>query len=92
MAMVRCRMLGHRFRFSSEGDTMRWSCQRECGAGGVKRYPTPEDAARYAGAFDREDREEDECYRAMDWLIEAAPQVEQEVFWSVATLLDLEAA
>ena len=58
MAMVRCRMLGHRFRFSSEGDTMRWSCQRECGAGGAKRYPTPEDAARYAGAFDREDRED----------------------------------
>ena len=39
-------MLGHRFRFSSEADTMRWSCQRECGAGGAKRYPTPEDAAR----------------------------------------------
>ena len=32
---------------------------------------------------------EDECYRAMDWLIEAAPQVEREVFWSVASLLDL---
>jgi hypothetical protein len=58
MAMVRCRMLGHRFRFSSEGDTMRWSCQRECGAGGAKRYPTSEDAARYAAAFDREDRED----------------------------------
>jgi len=33
---------------------------------------------------------EDECYRAMDWLIEAAPQLEKEVFWSVASLLDLE--
>lgn len=33
---------------------------------------------------------DDECYRAMDWLIEAAAQVEQEVFWSVASLLDLE--
>ncbi|RFU20484.1 IS1634 family transposase [Geodermatophilus marinus] len=33
---------------------------------------------------------EDECYRAMDWLIEAAPQLEREVFWSVASLLDLE--
>jgi Transposase DDE domain len=33
---------------------------------------------------------EDECYRAMDWLIEAAPQVEKEVFWSVASLLDLQ--
>jgi hypothetical protein len=33
---------------------------------------------------------DDECYRAMDWLVEAAPQVEKEVFWSVASLLDLE--
>src|SRR3954453_5235680 len=32
----------------------------------------------------------DECYRGVDWLIEAAPQVEREVFWSVASLLDLE--
>ena len=56
MAMLRCRVLGHRFRFSSSGDTMRWSCQRDCGAGGAKRYATSEDAARYAQAFDREDR------------------------------------
>jgi hypothetical protein len=56
--MVRCRVLGHRFRFSSEANTMRWSCQRECGAGGAKRYPTSEDAARYAAAFDHEDRED----------------------------------
>src|SRR3954447_24394247 len=34
--------------------------------------------------------DEDQCYRAMDWLIEAAAQVEKEVFWSVATLLGLE--
>src|SRR3954470_4004466 len=33
---------------------------------------------------------EDECYRAMDWLIDAAPQIEAEVFWSVASLLDLD--
>src|SRR3954451_833368 len=33
---------------------------------------------------------EDECYRAMDWLIDAAPQLEVEVFWSVASLLDLD--
>ena len=58
MAMLGCRVLGHRFRFSSEGDTMRWSCQRGCGAGGAKRYPTAEEAARYARAFDREDRED----------------------------------
>lgn len=33
---------------------------------------------------------DDECYRAMDWLIEAAGRVEREVFWSLATLLDLQ--
>jgi hypothetical protein len=45
--MVRCQLLGHRFRFTSEGDMMRWSCQRGCGAGGAKRYPTADDALRY---------------------------------------------
>jgi hypothetical protein len=45
-----------------------------------------------AGLTDGEDGavSDDECYRAMDWLIESAPQVEKEVFWSVASLLDLE--
>jgi hypothetical protein len=56
--MVRCQLLGHRFRFTSEGDVMRWSCQRGCGAGGAKRYPTADDALRYASAFDREDRDD----------------------------------
>jgi hypothetical protein len=56
--MVRCRLLGHRFRFSAEVNTMRWDCQRGCGAGGAKRYATSEDAERYAAAFDREDRED----------------------------------
>jgi hypothetical protein len=56
--VLRCRVLGHRFRFSSEGDTMSWHCQRDCGAGGVKRYATAEQAERYARAFDREDRED----------------------------------
>ena len=37
---------------------MRWTCRRGCGAGGEKVYPTPEHAARYARAFDREDRED----------------------------------
>jgi hypothetical protein len=54
--MLRCRVLGHRFRFSSEGDTMRWRCGRGCGAVGAKRYADPGDAARYARAFNREDR------------------------------------
>jgi hypothetical protein len=56
--MVRCRVLGHRFRFMSEGRTMRWRCERGCGAGGSKRYASAAEAARYARAFDREDREE----------------------------------
>jgi hypothetical protein len=56
--MLRCRLLGHRFHFSSDGDTMRWSCQRGCGAGGAKRYDTAADANLYARAFDREDRQD----------------------------------
>jgi hypothetical protein len=56
--MLRCRLLGHRFRFSSEGETMRWRCERGCGAGGVKRYAAAADAERYARAFDRLDRDE----------------------------------
>jgi hypothetical protein len=54
--MLRCRLLGHRFRFSSDGDTMRWRCERGCGAEGAKRYPTAADASLYARALDREDR------------------------------------
>ncbi|WP_406730324.1 hypothetical protein [Streptomyces sp. NBC_01794] len=37
---------------------MRWQCARGCGAGGSKRYPTAEEAKRYARALDREDRED----------------------------------
>ena len=51
-----CSILGHRYRFVADGRTMTWSCER-CGhEGGAKEYPTAEDAARYAAAFDREDR------------------------------------
>jgi hypothetical protein len=56
--MLRCRLLGHRFRFTSEDRTMRWQCQRGCGAGGEKAYSTAADARRYAAALDREDRED----------------------------------
>ncbi|MGH7911162.1 MAG: hypothetical protein ACREOV_05535 [Candidatus Dormibacteraceae bacterium] len=55
--MVRCQVLGHRFRFSAAGETMRWACQRDCGAGGSKRYASAADAREFASAFDREDRE-----------------------------------
>jgi hypothetical protein len=53
--VFRCRLLGHRFRFWTDGVTMRWRCQRGCGAAGAKRYATAEDARRYSAAFDRED-------------------------------------
>jgi hypothetical protein len=55
---LRCRLIGHRFRFASDGATMTWSCTRGCGAGGRKEYATAADAERYARAFDREDRED----------------------------------
>jgi hypothetical protein len=56
--MIRCRVLGHRFRFTSSGNAMRWDCER-CGAhGGERAYPTADDARRYARAFDREDRDD----------------------------------
>jgi hypothetical protein len=55
---LRCRVLGHRYRFRSDGATMRWSCARCGAAGGEKTYASAEDADRYASAFDREDRED----------------------------------
>jgi hypothetical protein len=54
--MLRCRLLGHRFRFRAEGATMRWECVR-CAAGSAKEYASAADAARYARVFDREDRD-----------------------------------
>jgi hypothetical protein len=56
--MVRCRLLGHRFRFSTDDETMVWRCSRGCGAGGSKRYASAGEAERYARSFDREDRED----------------------------------
>jgi hypothetical protein len=53
--VLACRVLGHRWRFSAEGATMRWACARGCGADGEKRYESAELAARYARALDRED-------------------------------------
>ena len=37
---------------------MRWACERNCGSDGSKEYGSAEEAARYAAAFDREDRAE----------------------------------
>ena len=56
--MLACRVLGHRWRFSADGTTMRWACTRGCGAAGEKHYESAERAARYAQALDREDRDD----------------------------------
>ncbi len=37
---------------------MRWTCERGCGAAGAKEYASAAEAARYAAAFDTEDRTE----------------------------------
>lgn len=52
---LRCRALGHRFAFRSDGTTMRWSCERGCGAGGSKTYPSAASARHFAAALDRRD-------------------------------------
>jgi hypothetical protein len=54
--MLGCRLFGHRYRFSAQGTEMSWSCARGCAEGGSKSYSSPEQARRYATAFDREDR------------------------------------
>jgi hypothetical protein len=53
--VLACRALGHRYRFRAEGTRLVWTCERVCGAGGEKVYPTAEQAQRYAVAFDRRD-------------------------------------
>jgi hypothetical protein len=56
--VLACRAFGHRYRFRAEDQTMTWACER-CGAlGGTKTYATPEEAERFAQAFDHEDRSE----------------------------------
>ena len=35
---------------------MVWVCERRCGARGVKKYASAEQAARYASRLDRDDR------------------------------------
>jgi hypothetical protein len=56
--VLTCRLFGHRYRFHAEGRTMRWTCERGCGGGGTKEYESAAEAARYASAFDRDDRAE----------------------------------
>jgi len=55
--VLACHIFGHRYRFTAEDTLLTWRCQRGCGvAGGTKNYPSAAAAARYADAFDREDR------------------------------------
>jgi hypothetical protein len=54
--MLGCRVFGHRYRFRADGTTMRWSCERGCGAGGEKEYSTEAEARRFARAFDYDER------------------------------------
>ena len=56
--MLICRVVGHRYAFRTEGPRMVWECDRGCGAGGSKDYPTAVDAQRYAAAFDRRDSDD----------------------------------
>jgi hypothetical protein len=53
-----CALLGHRYRFAATGELMTWTCARCAHEGGRKRYPDAVAAARYAAAFDREDRDD----------------------------------
>jgi hypothetical protein len=55
--VLACRVFGHRYRFWAEGGTMRWECSRRCGDTASKQYASAEDAARFARALDREDRD-----------------------------------
>jgi hypothetical protein len=56
--MLSCRLMGHRFDFWADGETMRWECARECGAVGEKRYASAAEAQRYARAFNRRDSDD----------------------------------
>jgi hypothetical protein len=50
--VLRCDILGHRYRFSRDGETMVWRCWRGCAAGESKRYATAAHAGLFTAAFD----------------------------------------
>jgi hypothetical protein len=54
---IACSLLGHRVFFESEGERMRWHCQRGCGFEGEKSYSTAAEASAYATAFNRPEAE-----------------------------------
>ena len=49
-----CRLLGHRWRFTSQGRTLRWDCVRCAASGGSKTYDSAAAARHYALAFEGE--------------------------------------
>ena len=56
--MRTCSVLGHAYRFTAEGETMLWICERCGGEGGSKTYATAAEAQRYARALDRRDADD----------------------------------
>ena len=56
--MLACRVMGHRWRFSSRGSRDALGLRARLRRGRDKRYGTAEEAARYARAFDREDTQD----------------------------------
>jgi hypothetical protein len=49
-------VFGHAPVFRADGRTMHWQCERGCDDGkGSKQYNAPEQARRYAVAFNRKD-------------------------------------
>lgn len=50
---LRCRVIGCRWWFGREEETVLWICER-CGReGGRRAYASPEEARRFAAAFNR---------------------------------------
>ncbi|HET8755217.1 MAG TPA: hypothetical protein VFM58_04370 [Solirubrobacteraceae bacterium] len=54
--MLGCRVLGHRWVFWRDGATVRWRCDRGCGAGGARAYRTRRDAQRHLRHYARTPR------------------------------------
>jgi hypothetical protein len=51
-------VFGHQATFQADGRMMRWSCARCNEAVGAKEYGTPDDARRYAAAFNRRETDD----------------------------------
>ncbi len=56
--MIACQVFGHRYRFHADGVTLRWACARCAAVGGSKKYPSAQQARKFAAAFDSEDSDD----------------------------------